>query len=50
MVFPFLKLVLLKVTGSFVEGTTYYTKNGNKYVEATGLTAFETGVDYYTRT
>lgn len=39
-----------KVTGSFVEGTTYYTKNGNKYVEATGLTAFETGVDYYTRT
>ena len=33
---------------AFDANTTYYTKNGDNYVEATGLAAFEDGVTYYT--
>lgn len=39
-----------KVTGTPVDGTTYYTydEETKEYTEATGLTTFEEGVEYYT--
>lgn len=33
-----------------VDGTTYYTKSGDTYTEATGLTAWAADTEYYTQT
>ena len=35
---------------AFDEDAVYYTKNDEKYVEATGITAFVSGTTYYTAT
>ena len=37
------------VEGAFDDNTTYYTKDGDDYVKAEGITEFADGVTYYTR-
>lgn len=50
LIFVIHEYIYTEVTGSYVSGTTYYTKNSSgAYVEATGISAFAANTTYYTR-